>query len=184
MAKSKKRLTRPAFGQWLKQTRLVRGYGLRQFAGMIGELPPNLSAMEHGRRAAPSLAKLNKIAELLGVPRDDVCAAALIVPPDIEITLACNPALWPKVRELYSQKGPADAADKTTPTVEQFARELVAKMHIEIKWAAKRRRAATKEADRQFYYGRGTGCTIALDIIYDLAAARGINIEEGGEFTK
>ena len=40
-------------GCFVKTLRMRRGYGLRQFAEMIQELPSNLSAVEHGRRKLP-----------------------------------------------------------------------------------------------------------------------------------
>lgn len=38
------------FGDVLRELRLAAGYGLRQFAKLIGELPSNLSAVETGAR--------------------------------------------------------------------------------------------------------------------------------------
>ncbi|HEY2416184.1 MAG TPA: helix-turn-helix transcriptional regulator [Pirellulaceae bacterium] len=56
------------FGKFLKGIRMSRGYGLKQFADMIGELPSNLSAIEHGRRGAPaSPEKLRQIADALAL---------------------------------------------------------------------------------------------------------------------
>jgi transcriptional regulator with XRE-family HTH domain len=55
-------------GSYLKALRLSRGYGLRQFAEMIDELPSNLSAMEHGRRRLPaSPEKLRLMADTLAL---------------------------------------------------------------------------------------------------------------------
>lgn len=56
------------FGPFLKALRMGRGYGLRQFAEMIGELPSNLSAIEHRRRKAwQSPERLRLVADSLAL---------------------------------------------------------------------------------------------------------------------
>jgi transcriptional regulator with XRE-family HTH domain len=56
------------FGAFLKAVRMSRGYGLRQFAEMIDELPSNLSAVEHGRRRITSSPeRLRYIADTLAI---------------------------------------------------------------------------------------------------------------------
>lgn len=56
------------FGQLLRNWRLEAGYGLRQFAKLVGELPSNLSAVETGARAPwRAMEKLRKVAGALAV---------------------------------------------------------------------------------------------------------------------
>lgn len=56
------------FGEILREMRLDRDYGLREFAMKIGELPSNLSAVETGARAPwRVMEKLVKVAKALGL---------------------------------------------------------------------------------------------------------------------
>ncbi len=56
------------FGDLLRAFRLRSGYGLREFAKMVGELPSNMSAVETGKRAPfRALDKLNRIAAALAL---------------------------------------------------------------------------------------------------------------------
>lgn len=56
------------FGDVLRDLRLKAGYGLREFAQLIGELPSNLSATETGARPAPrTMEKLRTIANALAL---------------------------------------------------------------------------------------------------------------------
>lgn len=56
------------FGVVLRELRLAKGYGLRQFAKMIQELPSNLSAMERGSRPPwRTMDKLKTVANHLAI---------------------------------------------------------------------------------------------------------------------
>ncbi len=56
------------FGQLLRSWRLEAGYGLRQFAKVVGELPSNLSAVETGARTPwRSMEKLRAVAGALAL---------------------------------------------------------------------------------------------------------------------
>ena len=56
------------FKALLKSFRLRAGYGLREFAEMIGDAPSNYAGVESGGRAAwRPIEKLRKVAESLGL---------------------------------------------------------------------------------------------------------------------
>lgn len=58
------------FGEMLKRLRLDAGFGLRRFAGLIGERPSRLSEIETGKRL-PWKAKSNLrfVANALEIPK-------------------------------------------------------------------------------------------------------------------
>jgi transcriptional regulator with XRE-family HTH domain len=99
------------FGQLLRAWRLEQGYGLRQFAKVVGELPSNLSAIETGARAPwRNMEKLREIAGALaleegGAKWDRFFLAARrddALPPDIDRLLErqLNVALLRTVDEM------------------------------------------------------------------------------------
>ena len=54
------------WGEFVREKRLAAGYGLRQFASLVGILPSNYNHMEKGRMAPPQdKGKLDQIAEVL-----------------------------------------------------------------------------------------------------------------------
>lgn len=56
------------WGEFIRERRLTAGYGLREFAGLIGILPSNYNHMEKGRTSPPQdKAKLDEIAEVLNI---------------------------------------------------------------------------------------------------------------------
>lgn len=46
-------MVKESFGEYLRRTRLKKGYGLRSFAKKVGWLPSNLSHLETGRIKPP-----------------------------------------------------------------------------------------------------------------------------------
>ena len=55
-------------GKWVKQKRQRAGFGMRQFAILIGEQPSNWCNVENERRDIPKKEeKLRKIAQVLGI---------------------------------------------------------------------------------------------------------------------
>ena len=99
------------FGQLLRTWRLEAGYGLRQFAKVVGELPSNLSAIENGARAPwRNMEKLRGVAGALALDEgsenwDRFFIAARredALPPDIDRLLQrqLNVALLRTVDEM------------------------------------------------------------------------------------
>ncbi|MCB9872543.1 MAG: helix-turn-helix transcriptional regulator [Planctomycetaceae bacterium] len=61
-----------SFGECLRRLRIRAGFGLREFAGLVGIATSNLSAIEHGRRCPPAdSARLRDIANALGLVEGD-----------------------------------------------------------------------------------------------------------------
>lgn len=59
-----------AFGAFLRRVREEKGFGLREFAAMIGERPSNLSAIENGNRKPwMEASKIELVAMKLGLAR-------------------------------------------------------------------------------------------------------------------
>lgn len=81
----------PVFKALLKSYRIRAGYGLRQFAEMIGEAPSNYAGVESGARNPwRSSEKLRAVADALTLEEGTrdwdafFFAAGKIVPPDVE----------------------------------------------------------------------------------------------------
>jgi len=56
------------WGEFVRQRRLSAGYGLREFASLVGLQPSNYNHMEKGRMSPPQdKARLDQIAEVLGM---------------------------------------------------------------------------------------------------------------------
>ena len=56
------------WGEFIRERRLEAGYGLREFAALIGIQPSNYNHMEKGRKSPPQgKDQLDQIAEALGI---------------------------------------------------------------------------------------------------------------------
>lgn len=63
-------------------------------------------------------------------------------------------------------------------TAAEFAREVIASLRRECKWASKRRRQQDLPSERRFFEGRATGLTIALEKVRDFAHEHNIDLSE------
>ena len=98
--------SRASFGKLLRAGRLRAGHSLRAAARFGCISPTFLSQVENGKAQPTKKLILNAAYFTKGVTRDELCAEARVLPPDIEITLVSNPQLWAKVRAFYTQQVP------------------------------------------------------------------------------
>ena len=102
------------WGEFIRKRRLEAGYGLREFAALVGILPSNYNHMEKGRLAPPQdKGKLDQVAEVLGIPRDtpdyhtimDLAAAGKDkLPADVERFAKDNAMVPVLLRTLANRK--------------------------------------------------------------------------------
>lgn len=93
-----------AFGPYIRDKRVAKGYSLRRFAEMIEVSPTYLSHVEQGKVDSPPTAKLvRRIAELLGENVDELTAMAGRVPEDLPGIIQGQPEAMPAL--LRAAKG-------------------------------------------------------------------------------
>lgn len=104
---------RDKFGAWLKASRKENGWGVREFAEMIGVSAAYISDIENGNRHAP-LNHLEKIAKIFNLPEQELMYLADIAGcshgnhNDINEYLADNPNARKAVRAARN----ADLSDE------------------------------------------------------------------------
>lgn len=81
------------FAVTLRETRIAKGYSLRDFANRIGISPTYLSRVENGDSPDPTQQRVRAIAALLGRNVDEWLALAGHVPSDVCDAILCRPAL-------------------------------------------------------------------------------------------
>jgi transcriptional regulator with XRE-family HTH domain len=85
-----------AFGPYIRDKRVAKGYSLRRFAEMIDVSPTYLSHVEQGKVDSPPTAKLvRRIAEALGENVDELTAMAGRVPEDLPGIIHSQPEAMP-----------------------------------------------------------------------------------------
>jgi transcriptional regulator with XRE-family HTH domain len=80
-----------SFGQHLRQSRLAKGFSLRQFAAEVGVSPTYLSHVEMGKSDPPTAERVRRIAELLKEDPDELIASAGHIPEDLVSIILKNP---------------------------------------------------------------------------------------------
>lgn len=93
-----------AFGPYVREKRIAKGYSLRRFAEMIDVSPTYLSHVEQGKVDSPPTAKLVRvIAELLGENVDELTARAGRMSEDLPGIIHSQPGAMPAL--LRAAKG-------------------------------------------------------------------------------
>jgi transcriptional regulator with XRE-family HTH domain len=86
-----------SFGKTLREKRLERGFGLREFATMVGVSSTYISQLEQENIDPPTAERASKIAELLGENPDAWIALAGRVPDDLEAIIQREPLGIPEL---------------------------------------------------------------------------------------
>jgi transcriptional regulator with XRE-family HTH domain len=97
MVPGEKLMAQPAqsFGKRLRERRLERGFGLREFARMLGISSTYLSQIEQENVDPPTAERAAKIATILGEYPDEWIAHAGRVPDDLEGIIHTQPVGFP-----------------------------------------------------------------------------------------
>jgi len=73
-----------SFGAFLRARRNERGMSLEEVALQVGLSVPRLSRIERDRESPPSDEVVEKLAEIIGIPADDLLAEAKQPPLNLE----------------------------------------------------------------------------------------------------
>lgn len=88
------------FGERIKELRLKKRFGLREFAKKVGISPTYLSKMEREQDPPPAEDKIIRMAALLGADHNDLLALAKKLPPDFKKAFTKNRIYTRKVPEF------------------------------------------------------------------------------------
>ncbi len=89
------------FGSVLRARRVEKGYSLRKFAEKVGVSPTYLSLVETGQAPyQPTVDRIKKMAELLGVDADEWIQLAGRVSDELEEMNRDNPQMMPALLRL------------------------------------------------------------------------------------
>ena len=84
-----------SFGKLLRERRLTRGFGLREFATLVGVSSTYISQLEQENIDPPTAERAAKMAEILGENSDEWIALAGRVPDDLEGIIQNQPIVIP-----------------------------------------------------------------------------------------
>ena len=98
MFKDKNISNRDKFGVWLRTTRKEHGWGVNEFASMLGISPAYLSDIEKGNRHAP-LNHLEKITQLFNIPEPEL--------PYLADLAGCAKGSWQDINDYLADNKPA-----------------------------------------------------------------------------
>lgn len=87
--------TAKSFGKQLRERRLACGFGLREFAGLVGVSSTYISQVEQENTDPPTAERVSKIAQILGENPDEWIALAGRVPDDLENIIQRQPIGFP-----------------------------------------------------------------------------------------
>lgn len=90
------------FGAYIRETRLHRGLGLREFASLVGLSAPFISNMERGLTAPPSEPKIKLIANILEKNPDELLALTGRVASDVLEIILQDPVETTSLIRRYS----------------------------------------------------------------------------------
>ena len=93
------------FGKYIRAKRLAMGYNLDQFATLSGISLGYLSLIERGKRNPPKTEKINVIADLLGVRRDNLLYLAKRLPNDVQIVIDSQPKAVTELIRKHMEAG-------------------------------------------------------------------------------
>lgn len=87
--------TAKSFGKVLRERRLARGFGLREFAQLVGVSSTYISQLEQENIDPPTAERAAKMAQILGENADEWIALAGRVPDDLEGIIQKEPIGMP-----------------------------------------------------------------------------------------
>ena len=99
------------FGERIKELRVKKGFGLREFAKKVGISATYLSKMERDKDPPPAEGKIIKMAGLLGADQNELLALAKKLPPQFKEAFMKNPTYTRKIPEFLRTVAETELTD-------------------------------------------------------------------------